>query len=79
MLGLTLPDPDLRLDEATGHYDFGAIDWAEFFAVLKGDGPCNAAADRAPPPRARGRRLGARGGVAYADKQAARRAQAGAA
>jgi ring-1,2-phenylacetyl-CoA epoxidase subunit PaaA len=42
VLGLSLPDPDLRLDEATGHYTFGAIDWSEFFAVLKGDGPCNA-------------------------------------
>jgi ring-1,2-phenylacetyl-CoA epoxidase subunit PaaA len=40
-LGLTIPDPDLRFNEATGHYDFGAIDWAEFHAVLKGDGPCN--------------------------------------
>jgi ring-1,2-phenylacetyl-CoA epoxidase subunit PaaA len=42
VLGLTLPDPDLRLEEETGHYRFGAIDWSEFFAVLKGNGPCNA-------------------------------------
>jgi ring-1,2-phenylacetyl-CoA epoxidase subunit PaaA len=40
-LGLTVPDPDLRLDEATGHWRFGAIDWAEFKAVLAGNGPCN--------------------------------------
>ncbi len=40
-LGLTVPDPDLEFDEATGHYRFGAIDWEEFFAVLKGNGPCN--------------------------------------
>ncbi|MDE2367772.1 MAG: 1,2-phenylacetyl-CoA epoxidase subunit A [Burkholderiales bacterium] len=40
-LGLTVPDPELRWNEATGHYDFGAIDWAEFHAVLKGNGPCN--------------------------------------
>ncbi|MBU6260292.1 MAG: 1,2-phenylacetyl-CoA epoxidase subunit A [Burkholderiales bacterium] len=40
-LGLTVPDPELRWNEATGHYDFGAIDWAEFHAVLKGHGPCN--------------------------------------
>ena len=41
VLGLTLPDPDLRLDEATGKWAFGEIDWSEFFAILKGDGPCN--------------------------------------
>ena len=41
VLGLSLPDPDLRLDEATGHYEYGAIDWSEFKAVLDGDGPCN--------------------------------------
>ncbi|NVM75579.1 ring-1,2-phenylacetyl-CoA epoxidase subunit PaaA [Duganella sp. SG902] len=40
-LGLTIPDPALRWNAATGHYDFGAIDWAEFHNVLKGNGPCN--------------------------------------
>ena len=40
-LGLTIPDPDLKWNAARGHYDFGAIDWAEFYAVLKGNGPCN--------------------------------------
>jgi ring-1,2-phenylacetyl-CoA epoxidase subunit PaaA len=40
-IGLVPPDPDLRWNEARGHYDFGAIDWSEFFAVLKGNGPCN--------------------------------------
>jgi ring-1,2-phenylacetyl-CoA epoxidase subunit PaaA len=43
VLGLTLPDPDLRLDESTGHYAFGEIDWAEFNEVLRGNGPCNRA------------------------------------
>lgn len=41
-LGLNLPDADIKWNEARGHYDFGDIDWAEFYAVLKGDGPCNA-------------------------------------
>jgi ring-1,2-phenylacetyl-CoA epoxidase subunit PaaA len=41
-LGLTLPDPDLRWDEETGHWQYGPIDWDEFWRVLKGDGPCNA-------------------------------------
>ncbi len=40
-LGLTIPDPDLRWNEATGHYDFGPIDWEEFFNVIKGNGKCN--------------------------------------
>jgi len=40
-LGITMPDPDLRWNAERGHYDFGAIDWDEFFRVLKGDGPCN--------------------------------------
>ncbi len=40
-LGLTIPDPNLRWDEETGHYQFGAIDWDEFHNVLKGNGPCN--------------------------------------
>ncbi len=40
-LGLTVPDPDLKWNAETGHYEFGAIDWAEFHNVLKGNGPCN--------------------------------------
>jgi ring-1,2-phenylacetyl-CoA epoxidase subunit PaaA len=40
-LGLTIPDPDLKWNEERGHYDFGAIDWDEFYNVLKGNGPCN--------------------------------------
>ncbi|NYZ14985.1 1,2-phenylacetyl-CoA epoxidase subunit A [Azospirillum sp. RWY-5-1] len=40
-LGLTIPDPDLRFNAETGHYEFGTIDWSEFERVLKGDGPCN--------------------------------------
>jgi ring-1,2-phenylacetyl-CoA epoxidase subunit PaaA len=40
-LGLTIPDPALRLDAETGHYVFGEIDWSEFRAVLAGNGPCN--------------------------------------
>ena len=41
VLGLSLPDPELRFDEETGHYTFGAIDWDEFWQVVSGDGPCN--------------------------------------
>jgi ring-1,2-phenylacetyl-CoA epoxidase subunit PaaA len=41
LIGLKIPDPDLKWNEETGHYDFGAIDWDEFFNVIKGNGPCN--------------------------------------
>jgi ring-1,2-phenylacetyl-CoA epoxidase subunit PaaA len=41
VLDLTLPDPDLSWNEQRGHYDFGAIDWDEFWATVRGDGPCS--------------------------------------
>ena len=41
ILGMTVPDPDLRLDETSGHYRFGAIDWQEFNEVIAGRGICN--------------------------------------
>jgi ring-1,2-phenylacetyl-CoA epoxidase subunit PaaA len=41
-LGVRLPDPELRWNPARGHYDFGALDWAEFRQVVGGNGPCNA-------------------------------------
>ncbi len=40
-LGLTIPDPDLAWNESRDHYDFGEIDWDEFWEVVKGNGPCN--------------------------------------
>ncbi len=40
-IGLTIPDPDLKWNEARGAYDFGEIDWTEFWKVVKGDGPMN--------------------------------------
>jgi ring-1,2-phenylacetyl-CoA epoxidase subunit PaaA len=41
ILGMTLPDPGLRWNDARGHYDFGEIDWDEFWNVVRGNGPCN--------------------------------------
>lgn len=41
LLGMTLPDPDIKWNEERNHYDFGAINWDEFWAVVKGNGPCN--------------------------------------
>ncbi len=40
-LGLDIPDPELRFNEESGHWQTGAIDWSEFRRVLAGDGPCN--------------------------------------
>jgi ring-1,2-phenylacetyl-CoA epoxidase subunit PaaA len=40
-LGLAFPDPELKFDEAAGHWRFGEIDWSEFKRVVAGDGPCN--------------------------------------
>ncbi|HTJ13701.1 MAG TPA: 1,2-phenylacetyl-CoA epoxidase subunit PaaA [Dinghuibacter sp.] len=40
-LGLTIPDEEFAQDPETGHYTTGPIDWEEFKAVLRGDGPCN--------------------------------------
>jgi ring-1,2-phenylacetyl-CoA epoxidase subunit PaaA len=41
MIGLAIPDPDLKWNEETGHYEFGAINWDEFWQVVEGNGPCN--------------------------------------
>ena len=40
-VGLTLPDPDLKFNPEKEGYDFGQIDWDEFWQVVKGNGPCN--------------------------------------
>lgn len=41
ILNLSIPDPDLKWNEEKGHYDFGAINWDEFWQVIAGNGPCN--------------------------------------
>lgn len=41
LLGMTLPDKDLTWNEERKHYDFGEINWEEFWNVVKGNGPCN--------------------------------------
>src|SRR5918997_1880986 len=38
-LGLKVPDPALKWNEESGHYDFGEVDWEEFYAVVRGEGP----------------------------------------
>ena len=41
LLGMTLPDPDLKWNAERNHYDFGKINWEEFWNVVSGNGPCN--------------------------------------
>lgn len=40
-LDLKIPDPDLKYNEDTGHWEIGEINWDEFWAVVKGHGPCS--------------------------------------
>ncbi len=75
-LGLAFPDPDLKFNDKTGHWDYGAIDWTEFKRVISGDGPCNR-------QRMKQRREATESGawvraaaMAYAKKRAVRRAAA---
>ncbi len=68
-LGISIPDPDLKWNEATGHYDFGEINWDEFWNVVKGNGPCNRDRIRA---RVKAYEEGAwvrEAALAYAEKQ----------
>jgi len=41
LIGLTIPDKDLKWNSEREHYDFGEIDWQEFYQVISGNGPCN--------------------------------------
>ena len=71
LLNMEVPDTDLKWNEDTGHYDFGKINWEEFYNVLNGNGPCNkeriAARIKADEDGAWVRKAA----QAYADKKAA--------
>lgn len=41
VIGLKIPDPQLRWNEETQHYEIGPINWDEFYRVVRGEGPCN--------------------------------------
>ena len=75
ILKVTLPDPDMKWNEERGHFDFGAIDWDEFWNVVKGNGPCNkerlAARNKAHDEGAWVREAA----MAYAEKKAKRKAE----
>ncbi len=75
LLNVTLPDPDLKWNEERGHYDFGEINWDEFWQVVKGHGPCN---KERIDTRRRAHEEGAwvrEAAMAFAEKQARRRAE----
>lgn len=72
-LGLSIPDPALKWNEERGHYDFGDIDWDEFWQVVKGNGICNRQRLR---DRVKAHEEGAwvrEAAIAHAEKRRARR------
>ena len=71
-LGLTVPDADLKWNEEKGGYDFGEVDWEEFYAVVRGEGPVAKERMKARRGRVGQWRLGARSGEPRM-KQAPRR------
>jgi ring-1,2-phenylacetyl-CoA epoxidase subunit PaaA len=75
LLGVRIPDPELKWNAERGHYDFGAIDWEEFWRVVNGDGPCNR---ERMATRIRAHEAGGwvrEAALAYAAKQRAREAK----
>ncbi len=75
ILGMTLPDSELKWNDKRGHFDFGEINWEEFWNVVKGNGPCN-------KQRLHARRAAHDNGswvrdaaIAYAEKKAAAKKQ----
>ena len=79
ILGLKIPDPDLKWNEERGSYDFGEIDWEDFMTVVKGNGPCN---KQRMTNRQKAQDDGAwvrEAALAYAEKQRSRRGEQAAA
>ncbi len=74
ILGLTIPDPDLKWNDEKGMHDFGEIDWGEFWAVVKGDGPCNKERLAARVKAHEDGQWVRDAAVAYSEKQEARKA-----
>ncbi|MFL5811824.1 MAG: 1,2-phenylacetyl-CoA epoxidase subunit PaaA [Flavisolibacter sp.] len=76
ILGMTLPDTDLKWNEERKHYDFGKVNWEEFWNVVNGNGPCN---KQRLDARKKAWEEGAwvrEAAIAYSDKKAGRNQQA---
>ncbi len=76
VLGLEVPDKDLKWNEERGHYDFGTINWDEFWNVVKGNGPCNKQRLNARKTAWEDGKWVRDAAMAYAEKRKARNAQA---
>jgi ring-1,2-phenylacetyl-CoA epoxidase subunit PaaA len=74
-LGLTLPDKDLKWNEEKGRYDFGEIDWTEFWNVVKGNGPCNRQRIKARQKAEENGKWVKEAAMAYAEKRRKRQLQ----
>lgn len=75
-IGLTIPDPHLKWNEERQHYDFGPINWEEFYQVINGNGPCNRQRMKA---RIKAHEEGAwvrEAAIAYAEKKQAKKTAA---
>lgn len=73
LIGLTIPDPDLRWNEDSNSYDFGEIDWEEFWNVVKGNGPCNKERLEARQNAAKKGAWVREAAIAFAEKQSKRK------
>jgi ring-1,2-phenylacetyl-CoA epoxidase subunit PaaA len=72
-IGLTIPDPDLKWNETRKSYDFGEMNWDEFYEVVKGNGPCNKQRIENHIKAHEEGRWVREAAAAYAEKQAARK------
>jgi ring-1,2-phenylacetyl-CoA epoxidase subunit PaaA len=73
-IGLTVPDPDLRWNEEKGGHDFGEVDWEEFYAVVRGEGPVARERMKARRDAWESNAWVREAAVAHAGKRAARKA-----
>ena len=74
LIGLKIPDEDLKWNEKKGGYDFGEIDWEEFYQVISGNGPCNKERLEVRNKAQNDGKWVRDAAMAYADKQKAQRA-----
>ncbi len=72
LLGLTIPDPNLRFNEATGHWEGSELNWDEFWRVVNGEGPCNRERLQARVDAHNNGAWVREAAMAYSEKQAAR-------
>jgi ring-1,2-phenylacetyl-CoA epoxidase subunit PaaA len=73
-IGLTVPDPDLQWNEEKGGHDFGAVDWEEFYAVVRGEGPVAKERMKARREAWESNAWVREAAVAHAEKRAAKKA-----